>query len=142
MQRTPRLRSQPEQLSTEFKAAISEMVWSGADMKQAAKAVGITIQQLRNALDRPHVKQRYLRELEVLRSSARARSVHRLLELREGENGQVAIAAIRTLERMEEDADRRPPGAQHGPGLQIVIVQGPAPVQDDCKTITEVAAAE
>ena len=102
------------------------MVWLGMARKEAAHAAGLTEHALYSGLRRPHVKAFYLRELDVLRTSERAKSIHRLVDLRDAANNMVAIQAIRTLERMDDDAERRPAATQHGPGLQIVIVQGDA----------------
>ena len=111
------------------------MVWLGLGRKDAAHYAGLVEHSLYVALRLPHVKAWYLAQLEVLRTSERAKSLHRLLELRDGKNGQVAIQAIRTLERMDDEADRKPAAAQHGPGLQIVIMQGDRGQVIDAKAV-------
>lgn len=65
------------------------MVWGGKDgipltRKEAAQAAGIADVTLRNALANPLVMKYYNEQLEVLRSGARPRAFHQIVELSEG----------------------------------------------------------
>jgi hypothetical protein len=123
-------RSAPGKVTGKLKLAIETMVWSGACRADAAKVAGLTDHSLRSALKKPHVKQAYLAELEVLRLSARARAFHRLVELSEqNENRGAAVAAVRTMVLEGQDEAKRGFGATQSPGLTILIVPASEPPQ-------------
>jgi hypothetical protein len=116
-------RSAPGKVTGKLKVAIETMVWSGACRADAAKIAGLTDHSLRTALKKPHVKQAYLAELEVLRLSARARAFHRLIELSEqNDNRGAAVAAVRTMVLEGQDEAQRGFGVTQSPGLTIQIV--------------------
>ena len=116
-------RSAPGKVTGKLKLAIEAMVWFGACRADAAKIAGLTDHSLRTALKKPHVKQAYLAELEVLRLSARARAFHRLVELSEqNENRGAAVAAVRTMVLEGQDEAQRGFGVTQSPGLTIQIV--------------------
>jgi hypothetical protein len=111
-----------------LKNALLEMVWQGACRDDASRAAGMTDHSLRAALRKPHVKAFYLAELQVLRTSERARNVFALVDVRDNSENQAArVAAVRTLEELADGGDR--PGGAGGapatPGLVIRIVGGP-----------------
>jgi hypothetical protein len=81
-------------------------------------------------LKKPHVKQAYLAELEVLRLSARARAFHRLVELSEqNDNRGAAVAAVRTMVLEGQGEAQRGFGVTQSPGLTIVIMPANEPPQ-------------
>jgi hypothetical protein len=59
----------------------------------------------------------------VLRSSERARNIHRLVAIRDAANNMPAVQAIKTLEQIEEASVTHSGTMQRAPGLQIVLVQ-------------------
>jgi hypothetical protein len=124
-------RSAPHRVTGKLRAAISAMVWQGHKRADAATAAGMTDHGLRSALRKSHVKAAYLAELDVLRTSERARSVHALVDVRDGsDNAMARVAAAKELER--STSEQGPfVGAPIRPGLVIVVLpagQGsPAP---------------
>ena len=107
------------------------MVWQGDKRADAATAAGLTDHGLRSALRKSHVKAAYLAELDLLRTSERARSVHALVDVRDAsDNAMARVAAAKELER---SAVEQPPfaGAPIRPGLVIVVLpaaqSSPAP---------------
>jgi hypothetical protein len=67
------------------------------------------------------VKQFYLAELDVLRTSERARNIHALVDVRDQlENKMARVQAVKALEQISDEmpAGR---GSQSQPGLTIVI---------------------
>jgi hypothetical protein len=82
----------------------------------------MTRESLRAALSKPHVKAFYLAQLEVLRSSEKARNIHRLVAIRDAANNMPAVQAIKALEQLEDIATHSS-NVQRSPGLQIVIMQ-------------------
>jgi hypothetical protein len=104
--------------------AIELMVWQGMTRREAANAVGLNEKTLYNAFAMPRVKAFYGRLLEALRTSEKAKNIHRLCAIRDAADNQPAVQAIKVLEQMEEVSAT---GAlNRAPGLQIVITQGPA----------------
>jgi hypothetical protein len=105
------------------------MVWEGHHRDEAAKAVGMLPKSLYNAFRKHHVRAFYLAQLEVLRTSERARNIHTLCEVRDQTDNQMArVNAVKALEQLEDQA-HTDSGKQRLPGLQIVIIQPPAPPQ-------------
>jgi hypothetical protein len=106
------------------KAAIDLMVWEGLKRADAAKAAGLVEHSLYVALTKPHVKAYYLRQLDVLRTSERARNIHTLAEVRDQTTNQMArVQAVKALEQLD-DVEQASGRVNSLPGLQIVIVQG------------------
>lgn len=104
------------------------MVWFGLKRDEAATKAGIKDNSLYVALRRPDVKAFYMRELEVLRTSERARNIHTLVDVRDQQSNQMArVQAVKALEQIDdgETANRATAAL---PGLQIVIVQGSNPL--------------
>lgn len=102
------------------------MVWQGLPRKQAAEAAGISEHGLYKALRKPPVKALYLSEMDVLRTSERARNFHVLCEVRDQTANQMArVNAVKALEQVDDDTERK--AASRTPGVVIQIVQqGPA----------------
>ena len=87
--------------------AISAMVWEGSCRPEAAKAAGLKDHSLREALRKPHVKAFYRAQLEVLRTSERARNIHALARIRDqDQNKMAAVAAVKALEQIGDDPGR------------------------------------
>jgi hypothetical protein len=70
------------------------------------------------------VKAWYLAQLDVLRTSARARNIHRLVAIRDAANNMPAVNAIKALEQIDDEA-RSTQAMQRAPGLQIVVIAAP-----------------
>lgn len=124
------------------KAAIDLMVWEGLKRADAAAKAGLKDHALYVALTKPHVKQYYMTQLDVLRTSERARNIHRAVEIREQTTNQMAsIQAIKLLEQISDDAPTTR-GAVSLPGLVIVVNTGtpltqPPTIDADMKVISE-----
>jgi hypothetical protein len=124
------------------RAAIEAMVWQGMKREDAAQHAGMKDNSLYVALRRPDVKQFYLSELDVLRTSERARNIHRAVEIREQTTNQMAsIQAIKLLEQISDDAPASR-GSVSLPGLVIVVNTGtpltqPPTIDADMKLISE-----
>jgi hypothetical protein len=131
-------RSRRGAVTGKLRTALDVMVWSGEKRADAAQKAGLADCSLRAALRKPHVLQHYNAELSALRTSLRARNVHRFDTIADdSKNDMARVAAIKALEVITDQADERArPGAAILPGLQIVIVNGtstpkvivPAPV--------------
>jgi hypothetical protein len=106
------------------KAAIDAMVWEGLNRADAAKKAGLTDHSLYVALSKPHVKAHYLQQLDVLRTSERARNIHTLAEVRDQTTNQMArVQAVKALEQID-DVESASGRANSLPGLQIVVITG------------------
>jgi hypothetical protein len=118
-------RSQRMKVSGKLKTALELMVWSGKRRAESAKEAGLADASLRSALRKPHVLAWYNNELAALRTSLRAKNVHRLDTIADASaNDMAKVSAIKTLELITEQAETRSPsGATQLPGIQIVIVQ-------------------
>jgi hypothetical protein len=118
-------RSAPGKVTGKLKVAIELMVWRGDKRAAAAQAAGLQDRSLCVALSRPHVKGYYLHQLEVLRTSERARNIHTLAEVRDQTANQMArVNAVKALEQISDE-----PGSVGGALRQagIVIIVGAAP---------------
>lgn len=101
------------------------MVYEGLNRKQAAEKAGLKDHALYVALTKPHVKAYYMRQLDVLRTSERARNIHTLAEVRDQTSNQMArVQAVKALEHIDDDQQVNR-GANSLPGLQIVVMTGP-----------------
>jgi hypothetical protein len=102
------------------------MVFQGVPRDLAATQCGMKAKSLCDAFRLASVKMYYMAQLEVLRSSERARNIHRLVEIRDAANNMPAVQAIKTLEQID-DISTGTASMQRAPGLQIVITQVAAP---------------
>jgi hypothetical protein len=100
------------------------MVWQGLHRRDAAKHAGLAEHSLYQALRRPPVRAFYLSQLEVLRTSERARNIHALVAIRdESENDMARVSAVKTLENISEaEAMRGGFTTSQSPGLTIQII--------------------
>lgn len=120
-------RTSPGKVTGKLLVALNAMIWEGKKRSEAAAIAGISEHSLYKALRRPPVRAHYLREIEVLRTSGKARRIHRLEELSEqDDNKQAAINAIRALDQLEDDASiSRRTGFAASPGFIINIINAP-----------------
>jgi len=131
----PRASKQPdkpkqERINARNKTAIDAMVWDGLNRRDAATLAGITDHSLYVALTKPHVRGYYLSQLEVLRTSERARNIHVLAAVRDQETNQMArVAAVKTLEQIE-DITTTSQAAQRHPGV-VIMIGGADPAKSD-----------
>lgn len=101
------------------------MVWEGARRPEAAAIGSMTDHSLRSALNKPHVKAFYLSQLQVLRTSEKARNIHRLTQIRDKADNMPAVQAIKMLEELDGETAARSTGSLSLPGLTIQIINGP-----------------
>jgi hypothetical protein len=83
---------------------------------------------LRFALRKPHVLAHYDAELATLRTSLRARNVHRLDSIADKSGNDMArVQAVKTLEGLADASEERhSTGLTRSPGVVIVIQQAAA----------------
>lgn len=106
------------------------MLYEGLTRRNAAEKAGMVEHSLYVAFTKPHVKAYYNAGLEVLRTSARARNIHALEEVRDQpENKMARVAAVKALEQID-DAAPASGGANLSPGLVIVIQNGPQQISN------------
>jgi hypothetical protein len=75
------------------------------------------------SLRKAHVRQWYLREIDVLRTSERARNIHALVSVRDtADNSMARVSAVKTLEAISDVEAARGGSATTAPGLVIQIV--------------------
>lgn len=119
-------RSAPLKVTGKLKVALDTMVWEGLKRPDAAAKAGLSDHGVREALRRPHVKAYYLSQLEVLRTSERARNIHALVEVRDDPANKMArVQAVRTLENLSDAAESHAGSAQlRSPGVVIVVAPG------------------
>jgi hypothetical protein len=119
-------RSARNKVTGKLRVALDLMVWSALRRADAAEKAGLADSSLRFALRKPHVLQHYNAELAALRTSLRAKNVHRLDTIAdESKNDMARVASIKALEQITSQADEKQrPGMAQMPGLQIVIMNG------------------
>lgn len=118
------------------KVALDFMVWDGLKRQDAAERAGLKDNSLYVALTRPDVKAYYLRQLDVLRTSERARNIHALAEVREGDNQMARVAAVKALEQISDETPSGSRGSVQLPGLTIQIVNA-LPVKEQLTPIKQ-----
>ena len=117
-----RNRSLPGRVTGKLYKAVEAMVWEGASRKEAAQAASLSDHGLRQALRRPHVLAFYLAECEVLRTSGRAKRLHRLEALAaQDDNRNAAVAAIKVAEQIADDPVKHG-AAVASPGIVIRVL--------------------
>lgn len=121
-------RSRRGAVTGKLRTALDLMVWQGEKRADAAAKAGLADSSLRFALRKPHVLAHYTAELTALRTSLRARNVHRLDTIADtSKNDMAKVAAVKAMEAIADQADERAPRGGILPGLQIVIVNGNMP---------------
>src|ERR1700694_5212907 len=118
-------RSRRGAVTGKLRTALDLMVWSGKPRADAAEKAGLADCSLRAALRKPHVLAHYHAELAALRTSLRARNVHRLDTIADdSKNDMARVAAVKAMEVIADQADgRRGPAGPTLPGVQIIIMQ-------------------
>lgn len=124
MARASTKQSRSIRVTGKLKAAIDAMVWDGLPRKQAAAKAGMTEHGLYKALRKPPVKAVYLSELEVLRTSERARNIHALVDVRDSTNQMARVQAVKALEQLSDEQQANAQRVQT-PGLVIQINMQP-----------------
>lgn len=120
-QLAPQPASKPLKVTPKVRAAIEAMVWQGLKRAEAAQSAGLKEHSLYVALRSPHVKQHYLSELEVLRTSERARNFHTLCDVRDQTGNQMArVNAVKAMEQLADDPQSSST-ASRSPGVLIVV---------------------
>lgn len=77
---------------------------------------------LYNALRRPQVKRLYMNELDVLRTSERARNIHALVDVRDQKGNHMArVNAVKALEQIADETPANA-GKSRAPGLVVNII--------------------
>jgi hypothetical protein len=132
-----RNRSSPGKVSGKLLIALTSMIWEGLTRKQAAERSGMSEHGLWAALRRPHVRQWYRAEIDVLRTSERARNVHALVDVRDNaDNSMARVNAVKTLEALDDtEAARGGSTAGQTPGLVIQVITTGAEVSKPAKVI-------
>lgn len=103
------------------KRAIDLMVWHGLKRNEAAEQAGLKDHALYVALSKPHVKAYYMQQLDVLRTSERARNFHALTEVRDQTaNAMARVNAVKAMEQIEQVSEGTGISART-PGVTIVI---------------------
>jgi hypothetical protein len=99
-------RSRRGAVTGKLRIALDLMVWSGEKRVDAAAKAGLADASLRSALRKPHVLHHYNAELAALRTSLRAKNVHRLDGIAEdSKNDMARVAAVKAI-----GSHRRPGG--------------------------------
>jgi hypothetical protein len=124
--REPITRKRTPTVMGKLLVALTAMVWQGLPRKAAAEHAGISEHGLYKALRKPHVRQHYLGELEVLRTSERARNIHRLTEIRDKADNMPAVNAIKMLEQIDEASSSAGGTQMRSPGVVIIVQNGVA----------------
>lgn len=117
-------RTSPGRVTGKLLIAMTAMVWQGLSRREAAAKAGISEHSLYKALRRPPVRAYYSAELEVLRTSERARNIHTLAEVRDQKTNQMArVQAVKALEQLDDEVSaRRGSAFSASPGLIINIL--------------------
>jgi hypothetical protein len=112
-----------------LKVALDLMVWSGTRRAVAAQQAGMADSSLRFALRKPHVLAHYNTELGALRTSLRAKTIHRLDGIADdSKNDMARVSALKTLEGLTDAAEaQQRPGQASSPGMVIVVMGGATP---------------
>jgi hypothetical protein len=109
-------------VTDKLRKAIALMVWEGHHRDEAAKTAGMLPKSLYNAFRKHHVRRHYLEQLEVLRTSERARNIHALVQVRDQEENKMAVVqAVKALEQMNDNEAAVGIGQPRTPGFVIVI---------------------
>src|SRR4249919_690669 len=117
------LRSAPMAVTGRLKRAIDAMVWQGLSRDDAAISARLQVHSVREALRKPHVKAYYLAQLDVLRTSERARNLLALTEVRDQRDNQMArVQAVKALEQLSDQEQARGGAAPAQPGIVIQII--------------------
>lgn len=121
-----RKQSRKLQVTGRLKVALEYMVWEGLKRDDAAAKAGLTVNALYSALRKPHVKAEYLAQCEVLRTSGRARRIHRLEAMVEQDDNKAAVVnAALALDRDMGNSPTQSGTSAAMPGVTIHIHAAP-----------------
>jgi hypothetical protein len=127
--------AKPRPIPTKIRAALELMVFGKPDDEdctplgfiEAAKECGIAPDIMRRWLDRAQVRAYLLGQRRAFRAAICAGNEGALADIRDkAANSMARVAAIRTLEQMDEEGGGRQP-AQQSPGVTIRIIQRALP---------------
>lgn len=110
-----------QRVTGKVRTAIEAMVWECLPRDKAALKAGISEHGLYKALRKAPVKAFYLSELEVLRTSERARDIHTLNEVRDQTTNQMARVQAVKAKWQIEDEQQASANTQQLPGLVVVV---------------------
>ena len=121
-------RSARNRVTGKLRIAIEAMIWEGLPRAKSATKAGMADSSLRFALRKPHVLAHYNAELAALRTSLRARNVHRLDSIADKSGNDIArVQAVKALESLADASEQQfGEGPRQTAGITIVIHQ-PAP---------------
>lgn len=110
-------------ISAKVRTAVDAMVWQGLKRADAAELAGLKDNSLYVAFMKPEVKAYYLQQCDVLRTSGRARRIHRLeAMLEQSDNKAAVINAALALESIGQDQVSANAAQSAQPGVIIQIV--------------------
>jgi hypothetical protein len=113
----------PSDISRKVRDAIDAMIWRGIKFDEAAREVGMSVRNMRLALERPAVLSYLRRQKQVMRESASGANVLALTEVRDQRDNQMArVQAVKALEQLADVEQARGGAQQAMPGLVIRIV--------------------
>lgn len=121
------------------KRAIDAMVLEGLNRKAAAQLAGLTDHSLYVAFTKSHIKAYYNQQLEVLRTSERARNIHRAIEIRDAAPNMPAIHAIRYLDGEDAENARQLNAMHRAPGLTVVVVDASGGMRNPPPQVIDIA---
>lgn len=114
-----------ERVTGKVRTALDAMVWQGLPRAKAAEYAKISEHGLYKALRKPPVRAYYLAQLDVLRTSERARNIHTLADVRDTSGNQMArVAAVKALEQLD-DSPQSSASRQQTPGFVINVIAAP-----------------
>jgi hypothetical protein len=129
-------RSRPGRVTGRLKLAIDAVVEEGLDPYEAAAKVGMHARSMRLALNRRHVLAYLRQQREVLRQTASAQNIHHAIAMRAGSTNEMAkLGAMKFIEAIEDEVQRRGHVPALTPGLVIQIVNNSAPSREPEKMI-------
>lgn len=121
-------RSAPLQVTGKLKRALDAMVWQALDRAEAAAQSGMSDHGLREALRKKHVKAYYKEQCDVLRTSALAKNIHAMLDVRDQKDNHTArVAAVKMLQAWDQDEQAPAAGMAQRPGV-VIVIKGQAEV--------------
>jgi hypothetical protein len=114
-------------ISGKVRTAIEAMVWQGLKRSDAAEVAGLKDNSLYVAFMKPDVKAYYAQQCEVLRTSGRARRIHRLeAMLEQSDNKAAVINAALALESIGTDQATANAAQSARPGVVVqILMQAP-----------------
>jgi len=118
-------RSKRLAVTGKLRIAIEAMIWEALPRAEAAAKAGLADSSLRFALRKPHVLAHHNAELAALRTSLRARNVHRLDSIADKSGNDMArVQAVKVLESLADASEQHLGGGQRQtPGVVIQIIQ-------------------